>query len=93
VSDGKIRITALEPDPAVPEGPFKRGSGNYVPSIMSFRSNVADDHYVVSLSEDGRDESPMGYVNQRAAVDLACHFVAVANSLGAKLRLTADITE
>jgi hypothetical protein len=75
MSEGRTRITVLEPDGGV--------MGNYVPHVTSFRSNTADDHFVVSLSVEGNDESPMGYVDKRAAVDLAAHFVEVAQSLGA----------
>ena len=86
MSRGQTRITALEPDPV---GPGR----NYVPSVQSFRSNISDDHFVVSMTEEDRDESPMGYVDKRAAVDLAAHFVGIANDLGANLTLAADLAE
>lgn len=85
MSEGQTRITSLtEPNPVL--------QGNYVPSLTSFKSNTFRDHFVVSMSVEGTDESPMGYVDKRAAVDLACHFVAVANELGADLQVYSRAT-
>jgi len=84
MSEGQTRITALEePNPSI--------AGNYVPAVTSFRSNTFKDHFVVSLSEEGRDESPMGYVDLRSALDLVFHFVGIANDLGARLRVLDEV--
>jgi hypothetical protein len=82
----EARITGLA------EGPDEGAVG----SIQSFRSNVLNDHFVVSLSdglpkEDDWNGDPMAYVDLRSAIDMAFHFVGVANALGARLQVLDEV--
>lgn len=50
-------------------------------TVHSFRSNVHPDHFVVSFREAGVEDSEFGYVDRAKALELAEHFVFLANEL------------
>jgi len=57
----------------------RTGDSHYV---TTFRSNVVPDHYVVAMNQRNSEaESPLGYINREAALQLAEQLVDIANDL------------